>query len=286
MMNKLKKTIFVSLALIGFLLVSGHFAEAQAQCSGDPFCKPNVAKQPNPNAPKTNATTTGTGTGTPTNTKGGKPEKPLPPAIVPVAIPDIQARINYYKQLRDQAAANGFPIPKPTVVMTLDEMSITGIFRTPRGMAAMVQATPINLSYTIYPGDKFFNGQLVAIEDNRLVFRKVVKMSNGKFIASEENKPLRQYTQQEELQGTAPTNASAPAETKPQTAATQPAATEGGAGQPAQPVQPVSVVPLVDEMNRQPAETPTSAKDKTDKSKKGKTSTAKKPAKVAAKKKQ
>ena len=39
----------------------------------------------------------------------------------------------------------------------------------------MVHATPINLSYTIYPGEKFFDGQLVAIEENRLTFRKVIK---------------------------------------------------------------------------------------------------------------
>ena len=40
----------------------------------------------------------------------------------------------------------------------------------------MVEATPIKLSYTIYPGEKFFDGQLVAVEENRLVFRKVTKV--------------------------------------------------------------------------------------------------------------
>jgi hypothetical protein len=50
-------------------------------------------------------------------------------------------------------------------------MSVTGIFKTPRGYAAMVEAAPIKLSYTIYPGEKFFDGQLVAVEENRLVFR-------------------------------------------------------------------------------------------------------------------
>ncbi|MBN8105900.1 hypothetical protein, partial [Vibrio vulnificus] len=77
----------------------------------------------------------------------------------------------------------------------LSELAVTGIFKTPRGYAAMVEATPIKLSYTIYPGDRFFDGQLVAVEENRLVFRKVTKMSNGKFVASVENKPLRKYTE-------------------------------------------------------------------------------------------
>ncbi len=46
----------------------------------------------------------------------------------------------------------------------------------------MVEATPIKLSYTIYPGEKFFDGQLVAVEENRLVFRTVTKIGNGKFV--------------------------------------------------------------------------------------------------------
>ena len=87
-------------------------------------------------------------------------------------------------------------------------MTVTGIFRTPRGFAAMVEAKPIKLSYTIYPGEKFFDGQLVAIEENRLVFRKITKMSNNKFVTSVENKTLRQYTDQEVVQGTAPVQAS------------------------------------------------------------------------------
>ena len=38
-----------------------------------------------------------------------------------------------------------------------------------RGFAAMVEATPFNpkLSYVIYPGESFFDGQLVAIEEAR-----------------------------------------------------------------------------------------------------------------------
>ena len=36
----------------------------------------------------------------------------------------------------------------------------------------MIEATPIKLSYVIYPGELFYDGQLVAIEENRLVFRR------------------------------------------------------------------------------------------------------------------
>ncbi len=279
MINKSKKIKFLTLVLfaIGFFVSSGSLPELRAQ-NRDPFEKPSWAKPKDPNA-KPSTTTVG---------KDGKVIKPGPPPVVPVGIPAIQDRIAYYKRIREDAAANGQPVPKPTVVMTLEEMSITGIFRTPRGMAAMVQATPINLSYTIYPGEKFFNGQLVAIEENRLVFRKVMKMSDGKFIASEENKALRQYTQQEEIQGTAPMEASAKSESKPDTASTS---TPPAGSDPTKPVQPTVVVSPLEEMNRQPVETPKSAKqktdpEKTDKNKKTKSAVTKKPAKVASNKEQ
>ena len=276
MINKANQFKFLTLTALVVGFVWGNLQEVKAQCGGDPFCKPASQRPKDPNAKPTTTTT-----------RDGKvvPVKATPPMPVAVAAPPVQDRINYFKELRRIAAEKGEPLPKVTSVLTLDEMSISGIFRTPRGYAAMIQATPISLSYTIYPGEKFFNGQLVAIEENRLVFRKVVKMSNGKFISSEENKTLRQYSQQEEIQGTAPVDASASAK-----AETKPAEVAPANGQPAdpnKPAQPVSIVSPLDEMNRQPAETPKSAKEKSsDKNKKGKSSATKKPAKVAANKKQ
>ena len=166
---------------------------------------------------------------------------------------------------------NGEEIPKVTSVLTLSEMSVIGIFKTPRGYAAMVEATPIKLSYTIYPGEKFFDGQLVAIEENRLVFRKVVKMTDGKFIATVENKPLRQYSLQETIQGTAPVEQSG----TPEAAANTTPVVTGEDGK-TETVKPSVVISPLDEMNKQPEEKKEdSVKDK---SKKGK-----KPTKVAKK---
>ncbi|MBK8303958.1 MAG: hypothetical protein IPK98_11365 [Chloracidobacterium sp.] len=177
--------------------------------------------------------------------------------------PAIEARIEYYKRLRETAAANGPALPKVTSVLTLNEMAVTGIFKTPRGYAAMVEATPIKLSYTIYPGEKFFDGQLVAVEENRLVFRKVTKTGEGKFVASVENKPLKQYSMKAQVEGTAPAQSDRPAEV----AQNQPAAATEKAAKPAS--NPF-LSPL-DEMNNQPVKT------ETDKPKKG----TKKPVKVA-----
>ena len=264
MMNKSKITrlLSLSLAVVGFGLLSGNFSTANAQ--SDPFYKPTWAK------PRvTTGPTTGSNPG-----KGDKPKPAGPPPVMVVTAPPIESRIAYYKNLRETAAVNGLDIPKVTSVLTLDEMAVIGIFRTPRGYAAMVEAKPIKLSYTIYPGEKFFDGQLVAIEENRLVFRKVTKMSNSKFISSVENKTLRQYSVEQEVQGTAPVQPTVKTEEPTQTALVP-----TNSPQPTV-VMPSMIVSPLDEMNKQPIEDPV----KTVKEKPGKKT--KKPVKIADNKKQ
>jgi hypothetical protein len=98
------------------------------------------------------------------------------------------------------------PAPKPTTALLLSEIQVIGISRTPRGYAAIVEATPIKLSYVIYPGEPFFDGQLVAIEDNRLVFRHETVFTDGRRERAVEYKPLRQATPVNSM--TVPTNQS------------------------------------------------------------------------------
>jgi hypothetical protein len=287
MMKKSKMLRFLSLsvAAAAFLLLAGNVMPASAQ--RDPFDKPSWAKPRDPNAKVTTVTT-----------KDGKITvvKQVPAAPAPVVPPAIQERINYYKRLRETAVASNQPIPKVTSVLTLDEMAVTGIFRTPRGYAAMVEAKPIKLSYTIYPGEKFFDGQLVAIEENKLVFRRVTKWTNGKFIASEESKSLRQYTVEQEVNGTAPVETTTTARTETTTA---PATTQTPTQTPVNTAEnklqpssaPAQIVSPLDEMSRQPQENPQDAKKSTDKNKKGKQKSSvkpaeKKPVKVAENKQQ
>ena len=228
MTNKEKTVRFlrVGLALVGFVLISGSFIELSAQ--RDPFSKPGWARKREGGA------------------ASDQSKKNGPPADL--GAPGIEQRVEYYKRLRETAAASGMPVPKVTSVLTLNEMSVTGIFRTPRGYAAMVEATPLNLTYTIYPGERFFDGQLVAVEENRLVFRRVVKMSNGKFVSSVENKPLRKYTDREQIQGTAPVENDSRAATE----TTAAPATRTAEAQLLK--KPTVIVSPLDEMNRQPAE--------------------------------
>jgi hypothetical protein len=227
--SKMRRILTLSFAAAAFTLISGSAFEASAQ--RDPFLKPAYARAKEPSKG---------------GTRTGADGKPVAPEFTP-GIPSIEQRIDYFKRQREDAAASGQPLPKVTSVLALEEMQVTGIFRTPRGYAAMVEATPIRLSYTIYPGERFFDGQLVAVEENRLVFRKVTKVGKNKFSTTVENKPLKKYTQRELIQGTAP----AGAET----------ATKGTVAPPtAASLLPTAIVSPLDEMNRMPAEPESLAK--------------------------
>jgi len=124
-------------------------------------------------------------------------------------VPSIQQRIEEYKVQKLVAMNARVAAPKPTTAFLLSEVQVVGISRTPRGYAAIVEATPIKLAYVIYPGERFYDGQLVAIEDNRLVFRRETVYSDGKRDRSIELKPLRQASAVDALSAAA---AKAPAQ--------------------------------------------------------------------------
>jgi hypothetical protein len=65
----------------------------------------------------------------------------------------------------------------------------------------MVEAMPLSpkLSYVIYPGESFFDGQLVAIEEGRLVFRRDILWTDGKREKMVEIKPLRVFNPMEAM---------------------------------------------------------------------------------------
>jgi hypothetical protein len=255
MINKSTIKRFVSFAAVAAAIVLATGNSSLVHAQRDPFAKPGFMRA------KSDAAKGKPGFGTP-----GKPDNFGPPAI--------EARIEYFKRIREIAAVNGSPLPKVTSVLTLNEMAVTGIFKTPRGYAAMVEATPIKLSYTIYPGEKFFDGQLVAVEENRLVFRKVTKTAPGKFVASVENKPLKEFSQKAQIEGTAPSDTTTKTvETASNTMTEKSPAKDGKTATDGKPASNPFLSPL-DEMEKQPAKAETQ---------KAKTS-AKKPVKVASNK--
>jgi len=272
MMNKahIIKVLSLTLGAIALVFVSGCFEESFAQSSRDPFTKnPILKKKDRIVRPRTSSAPSSS------NTSPSKSTKPVKKGPYVVDAPSAEARINYFKQVRQSAAENGQPLPKPTSVLLLDELSVSGIFKTPRGYAAIVKAEPINLSYTIYPGEKFFDGQLVAVEENRLIFRKITKWSTGKFVSSVENKALRKYTDQQTFQGTAPADAYTSAPESAQKSSPKPAEDEDSEG-------PSKIVSPLEEAKQKESSEDTEAAKAGSKDKKGK-SRSKKKSKVAKK---
>jgi hypothetical protein len=179
MMNNTKKSAFVTLLLTGAIL----FGTTAVVVGQDTETKQTAAKK--------------------RNVSGGRDpfKKYEPPRAVSkrtageVVIPTIQERINMYKAQKQAAMNARMPAPKPTTALLLSEIEVIGISRTPRGYAAIVEATPIKLSYVIYPGEPFYDGQLVAIEDKSLIFRHETIYSDGRRAKNVETKVLRQPNQ-------------------------------------------------------------------------------------------
>jgi hypothetical protein len=91
----------------------------------------------------------------------------------------------------------------------------------------MVEAKPIKLSYVIYPGEIFFDGMLVAIEEDRLVFRKETRWSDGRREMKVEMKALGATNAVKDTL----TTANAPAAASPVTPAAPKAKEEGAPAQ-------------------------------------------------------
>ena len=139
------------------------------------------------------------------------PRAPVVKKSSVVSPPTVQQRIEQYKAQKQTAMQARIAAPKPTTAFLLSEVQVVGISRSPRGYAAIVEASPIKLAYVIYPGEKFYDGQLVAIEDNRLVFRRETVFTNGKRERTVEMKPLRQVSAVDAMAATkvAPANTAA-----------------------------------------------------------------------------
>ena len=144
-----------------------------------------------------------------------EPPRPLVKKTGVLMAPTIQERIEQYRAQKLAAMSAHVAAPKPTTAFLLSEIQVVGISRSPRGYAAIVEASPIKLAYVIYPGERFFDGQLVAIEDNRLIFRREIVFADGRRERSVEMKPLRQASTVDALASvkTVPAN-SAPVDEK------------------------------------------------------------------------
>ncbi len=65
------------------------------------------------------------------------------------------------------------PRPEGIPGLLIDEIQLLGIWRTPRGYVAQIRAS--NKSYLLREGDELFDGDVVAIQKNEVVFKQQVQ---------------------------------------------------------------------------------------------------------------
>lgn len=67
------------------------------------------------------------------------------------------------------------PRPEGIPGLLIDEVILTGIFRTPDGPVAQVQSAENEKSYLLKEGDQLYDGDVVRITDNEVIFKQIVQ---------------------------------------------------------------------------------------------------------------
>lgn len=78
--------------------------------------------------------------------------------------------------MKDKDLASAAPRPDGIPGLLIDEIELTGIFRTSRGNVAQVRAPgPKPKSYVLKEGDQLYDGDVVSIGKDEVVFKQVVQ---------------------------------------------------------------------------------------------------------------
>lgn len=67
------------------------------------------------------------------------------------------------------------PRPEGIPGLLIDELLITGIFRTQEGYVAQVQSAESEKSFLLKQGDELYDGDVVRITGNEIVFKQIVQ---------------------------------------------------------------------------------------------------------------
>jgi len=67
------------------------------------------------------------------------------------------------------------PRPEGVPGLLIDEINLIGIIRTPKGYVAQVQAADRQKSFLLHEGEQLFDGEVLSIEENEVVFKQIVR---------------------------------------------------------------------------------------------------------------
>jgi hypothetical protein len=82
-----------------------------------------------------------------------------------------------FKSLLAKSDAPALHGPRPEGVpgLLIEEIDLTGIFRTSKGFVAQVVASNQKKSYLLKEGDQLYDGDVVSINKNEVVFKQIVQ---------------------------------------------------------------------------------------------------------------
>lgn len=67
------------------------------------------------------------------------------------------------------------PRPEGVPGLLIDEVNLIGIIKTPSGYIAQVQAADRQKSFLLHEGEELFDGEVVSIATNEVVFKQIVR---------------------------------------------------------------------------------------------------------------
>ena len=90
---------------------------------------------------------------------------------------DAAGRRDPFKSLLAASEAEELRGPRPEGIpgLLIDEITISGIFRTDAGYVAQVQSAASEKSFLLKQGDQLYDGDVVRITDNEIVFKQIVQ---------------------------------------------------------------------------------------------------------------
>ena len=66
------------------------------------------------------------------------------------------------------------PRPEGVPGLLIDEIDIKGIFKTSKGFVAQISAQNVKKGFLLRPGDQVYDGDVLRIDGNEVVFRQIV----------------------------------------------------------------------------------------------------------------
>lgn len=90
---------------------------------------------------------------------------------------DPGSRRDPFKSLLVATQVAEFRGPRPEGIpgLLIDEVMVTGIFRTQQGHVAQVQSAENEKSFLLKEGDQLYDGDVVRITDGEIVFKQIVQ---------------------------------------------------------------------------------------------------------------